>query len=75
LLGAVAVKSLLQTKDGITKIRGKQLTYTYTDIASGNDVTIPCFPMFHPAYLLRQTSQKRLAWNDLLLFKKATESH
>ena len=74
LLGAVAVKSLLKTKDGITKIRGKQYTYTYTDIASGEPVTIPCFPMFHPAYLLRQASQKRLAWNDLLLFKKAIES-
>lgn len=74
LLGAVAVKSLLKTKDGITKIRGKQFTYTYTDIASGEAVTIPCFPMFHPAYLLRQASQKRMAWNDLLLFKRAIES-
>lgn len=73
LLGAVAAKSLLKTKDGITKIRGKQFTYTYTDITSGQDVTIPCFPMFHPAYLLRQASQKRMAWSDLLMFKKAIE--
>lgn len=71
LLGAVAVKSLLKTKDGITKLRGKQLTYTYTDVAGNIPVTIPCFPMFHPAYLLRQASQKRLAWNDLVHFKKA----
>ncbi len=74
LLGAVAVKSLLKSKDGITKIRGKQFTYTYTDVVTNEAVTIPCFPMFHPAYLLRQASQKRLAWNDLLLFKKAIES-
>jgi uracil-DNA glycosylase len=74
LLGAVAVKSLLKTKDGITKLRGKEFTYTYTDVVSGDTVTIPCFPMFHPAYLLRQASQKRLAWNDLLAFKKATQS-
>ncbi len=73
LLGAVAVKSLLKIKDGITKVRGKSFTYTYTDIESGQQVSIPCFPMFHPAYLLRQTSQKRLAWNDLLLFKKAID--
>ncbi len=73
LLGAVAVKSLLKTKDGITKIRGKVFTYTYTGIESGQSVSIPCFPMFHPAYLLRQASQKRLAWNDLLHFKKAIE--
>ncbi len=74
LLGAVAVKSLLNRRDGITKMRGKQFTYTYTDVVTNEAVTIPCFPMFHPAYLLRQASQKRLAWNDLLLFKKATES-
>lgn len=74
LLGAVAVKSLLKSKDGITKIRGKQFSYTYTDVVTNEVVTIPCFPMFHPAYLLRQASQKRLAWNDLLLFKKAIES-
>lgn len=74
LLGGVAVKSLLKSKDGITKIRGKQFTYTYADIVTNEAVTIPCFPMFHPAYLLRQASQKRLAWNDLLLFKKAIES-
>jgi len=74
LLGAVAVKSLLKSKDGITKIRGKQLSYTYNDIESGAQVTIPCFPMFHPAYLLRQASQKRLAWNDWLGFIKAVNS-
>ncbi len=73
LLGAVAVKSLLNTKDGITRLRGRQLSYTYTDIENGTTVTIPCFPMFHPAYLLRQAAQKRLAWNDLLHFKKAIE--
>lgn len=74
LLGAVAAKSLLKTKDGITKLRGKPFAYTYTDLETGQNVSIPCFPMFHPAYLLRQASQKRLAWNDLLHFKEAFDS-
>lgn len=74
LLGGVAVKSLLKTKDGITKIRGRKMAYTYTDCDTGGPVTIPCFPMFHPAYLLRQASQKRLAWNDWLAFANALKN-
>lgn len=68
LLGGVAVKSLLRTNVGITKCRGRSQTYTYTDVDTGNAVSIPCHPMFHPAYLLRTPSQKRLAWNDMLAF-------
>ena len=30
------------------------------------DGPIPAMVMFHPAYLLRQPAQKRLAWRDLL---------
>jgi DNA polymerase len=69
-LGGVAVKSLLKTKDGITKLRGRPCTYTYEDVETGASVTIPCFPMFHPAYLLRQPAQKRQAWQDWLNFKQ-----
>lgn len=68
LLGGVAVKSLLRTNIGITKLRGRSQTYTYADVETGNAVNIPCHPMFHPAYLLRTPSQKRLAWNDVLAF-------
>jgi uracil-DNA glycosylase family 4 len=69
LLGGVAVKSLLKTKDGITKLRGRKMTYTCEGV-DGTPLSIPCHPMFHPAYLLRQSSQKRLAWNDWLALKK-----
>jgi DNA polymerase len=27
---------------------------------------VPLLPTFHPAYLLRQAADKRLAWRDLL---------
>lgn len=71
LLGGVAVKSLLRTKDGITKLRGRAMTYDYDDLQNeGVRITIPCAPMFHPAYLLRTPSQKRLAWNDFLAFSE-----
>jgi uracil-DNA glycosylase family 4 len=69
LLGGVAMKSLLKTKDGITKLRGRKLTYIYTD-ADGAEKSCVCMPMFHPAYLLRQSAHKRFAWRDFLAFKK-----
>ncbi len=65
LLGGVAAKSLLRTKEGITRIRGRWMEYT-----PPNGEPIPCLPIYHPAYLLRQPSAKRQAWSDILLLKK-----
>ena len=67
LLGGVATKSLLHTKEGITRIRGRWTEYAPT--SGDGSTTIPCLPMYHPAYLLRQPTAKRQAWNDLLLIK------
>jgi len=69
LLGGVAAKTLLQTKEGITKLRGRWTTYTLSSDA-GSSRSIPCLPIYHPAYLLRQASTKRQAWNDILALKK-----
>lgn len=57
VLGATAMKALLDTKEGITKLRGKWHKW--------ND--IPVMITFHPSYLLRQYNQqaKREAWEDL----------
>jgi len=55
LLGATAVNFLLGRREGITRLRGKWLSYN----------GIPVMPTFHPAYLLRQPSGKREAWADL----------
>lgn len=54
-LGNVAVKTLLKTPEGITTLRGKWKT------CQG----IPLMPTFHPAYLLRNPSGKRLVWEDI----------
>jgi DNA polymerase len=56
-LGATAMKALLNTKEGITKSRGKWHKW--------ND--IPVMITYHPSYLLRQYNQdaKREAWQDL----------
>ena len=68
-LGGVAAKTLLRTTDGISRLRGKWVNY---NVPSESDVqmTLPCLPTYHPAYLLRQPKAKRQAWNDILLLKK-----
>jgi DNA polymerase len=69
LMGGVAAKTILHTKEGITRIRGRWTSYSLPPEA-GFDAFIPCLPIYHPAYLLRQASAKRQAWNDILLLKK-----
>jgi len=56
-LGGTAMKALLNTKEGITKLRGKW--HKWRDI--------PVMITYHPSYLLRQYNQqaKREAWEDL----------
>lgn len=63
LVGGVSAKQMLGTTNGIMKLRGK-----WSSVQVGA-TTIPALPIFHPAYLLRQPAQKRLAWRDLLAFK------
>lgn len=63
LLGGVAAQTLLDTSEGITRLRGRWFTYP------GPDQPIPALPTFHPAYLLRQPALKRAAWQDLLAIK------
>jgi DNA polymerase len=60
-VGGIAARALLGVKEGVTKLRGRRFTYQAQDGAS-----TPALVMFHPAYLLRQPAQKRLAWRDLL---------
>lgn len=69
LLGGVAAKTLLHTKEGITRLRGRWMNYT-PSTGEALDTPIPCLPIYHPAYLLRQASTKRQAWNDILQLKK-----
>ncbi|MFT6567277.1 MAG: DNA polymerase [Parvibaculaceae bacterium] len=38
------------------------------------DTSIPALPTFHPGYLMRQPSHKRLTWRDLLLLQEKLEN-
>jgi DNA polymerase len=65
LVGAAAAQGLLQTTEGITRLRGRWFEYR----AGGQADPIPTLPIFHPAYLLRQPAQKRETWRDLVKLK------
>lgn len=64
LLGDLTTKCLLAKPEGILRIRGN-----WTEVLLPSGRTIPALPMVHPNYLLRQPSQKKLAWRDLLSLK------
>lgn len=67
LLGGAAAKQVLNTADGIMRIRGK-----WREIPSGGR-SIRTMATLHPAYLLRTPAAKRLAWRDLLAVQAALE--
>lgn len=71
LLGSTAAKTLLSTKEGITRLRGRTHMYRNRYMQEA----IPVIPTFHPAYLLRSPGQKREAWKDFLRLKEIRESH
>ena len=66
MVGSTACYSLLRTQDSISRIRGK--FYEYSNSFLSNSIT--SMAIFHPAYLLRQPMQKRLAWEDLKMLKR-----
>jgi len=65
LAGGTSVKAVLDTTEGITRMRGKWVSYRL-----GDGTELPTMPTFHPAYLLRTPASKRLSWLDLLAIDK-----
>jgi len=63
LVGNPSNQLLLDTEQGVTRLRGQ-----WHEVAG-----IPAVSIFHPAYLLRAPTQKRLAWADLLMLKAKME--
>lgn len=66
LLGGVAAKTLLKTKETIIQMRGKPYAFQHADMEN----EIPVLAFYHPAYLLRSPRQKAVFWQDLLKLKK-----
>lgn len=68
-LGGVAAQFLTGSQNGIIRTRGKWYIYESED-----NIKIPVMPTFHPAYLLRTPSQKKLTWIDFLEVKNRLDS-
>ncbi|MDQ7015436.1 MAG: uracil-DNA glycosylase [Gammaproteobacteria bacterium] len=59
LLGRIAAHACLQVNTPLTQLRGEWFEFAAT----------PLLVSYHPAYLLRKPSAKRLAWQDLKLLR------
>lgn len=66
-LGNPSTQTLLSTREGIMKTRGRWFDY------DTGTRTIRAIATFHPAYLLRSPSYKRMSWQDLRTIAKALE--
>ncbi|MDR2794829.1 MAG: uracil-DNA glycosylase [Holosporaceae bacterium] len=60
-LGGTASKTLLQTNESLSQLRGRFFGI--------DEISARIFATFHPAYLLRSPSQKREVWMDFLRIK------
>ena len=66
LVGATATAGVLNSKDSISQLRKVISDYNSPVL----NKTIPCFAIYHPSYLLRSPSQKKVAWGDMIKIKK-----
>jgi DNA polymerase len=65
LAGGTSAKAILDTTEGIMRLRGK-----WTTLRLDDGTEVPALPTFHPAYLLRTPASKRQSWYDLLAVDK-----
>jgi DNA polymerase len=62
IVGRIAAQTLLQTKQPVGRLRGK--------VHRLPGLKIPVVVTYHPAYLLRQPTEKRKVWEDLKLARQ-----
>ncbi|MDC0472630.1 uracil-DNA glycosylase [Pelagibacteraceae bacterium] len=63
LLGSTALDTLIGNKDVISKVRGKWFLKKIGECSTNIIVS------FHPAFLMRQPEQKKMAWIDLKMIR------
>lgn len=72
LVGGTAASALLGRSEGITRLRGRWLIYRADNREDAAE--LPAMPIYHPAYLLRQSALKREAWHDLMTIQERLKS-
>ena len=64
-VGRIAAQLLLATDEPVGRMRGRKHYLA--------DRQLPVVVTYHPAYLLRSPTQKRKAWQDLVLARQLME--
>ena len=63
LLGSTAMNAIIGNEVVISKMRGKWITKKFGNCETSVIIT------FHPAFLMRQPAQKKMAWIDLKMIR------
>lgn len=71
LVGATSMTAVLGIKDPITQIRGQLMDFAPEFLSR----KIKTFTIFHPSYLMRQSSKKKIAWQDMLTLENFLKNH
>ncbi|AZL15041.1 uracil-DNA glycosylase [Rickettsiales endosymbiont of Stachyamoeba lipophora] len=66
MVGSVSTFNLTGLNLNMNQLRSQTIEYTNSYL----EQKIKCFTIFHPAFLLRQPSQKKSTWFDLLKIKQ-----
>ena len=70
LVGSTAASAILGKGQAINKVRGKFMDFSPEFLSK----TIKTFAIFHPSYLMRQPSKKKIAWKDMLAIEDFLKS-
>lgn len=73
MVGAVSTCAVLNSKDGISKLR--KTAHEIEINIDGLMQKIPCFAIYHPAYLMRRPAEKANTWQDLLKIRNFIKSN
>ena len=66
LVGATSMAAILGLNDPISSVRGKFMDFAPKFLSRN----IKTFVVFHPSYLMRQSSKKKIAWSDMLALEQ-----
>ena len=64
LLGSTAMNALIGNDEVISKVRGKWIEKKF------GKCNVSLIVTFHPAFLMRQPAQKKIAWVDLKMIRE-----
>ncbi len=74
LCGGVSAKTLLASTQSISRLRGAFHNYKTLTSELGDSQPIQAMATYHPSYLLRTPSQKKLVWQDMLRLRTRLDS-